>query len=220
MPKREIDPTALELNAVREQPLQKGIEQVDLETNAGTINCRLHRAPGAAAVVWVGGAGGGLDGPAGGMYPRLAGRLVKDNISSLRLDYRFPNELASCVLDTLIGVAYLDTLGIKRVAVVGHSFGGAVVIIAGTESDHIVAVAALSSQTYGTSRVDELAHKPLLLMHGQKDEVLPDYCSRDIYSRAQNPKKMLLYPGCGHGLDACRDAIDHDLTEWLEQVLK
>src|SRR5215210_7072743 len=49
---------------------------------------------------------------------------------ALRLHYRRPNELVECVLDTLIGVAFLVHEGQDNVALVGHSFGGAVVISA------------------------------------------------------------------------------------------
>ncbi len=196
------------------------MESVELGTNGGMIPCILHNTgDGDAAVIWVGGAGGGLAGPASGLYPRLADRLVKENIASLRLDYRYPNELASCVLDTLIGVAFLDIIAKTHVALVGHSFGGAVVITAGVENDNVIAVAALSSQTYGTMRVYELKGKPLLLMHGQADEVLPDYCSREIYGRAGNPKEIKLYPRCGHGLDACREEVDRELYGWLVRAL-
>ncbi len=211
----------LELRDVRVKPNTPGVEQVQLETNKGTIDCLYHTsAAGEAAVLWVGGAGGGLFGPAGGMYPRLAGQLVGDHIASLRLDYRFPNHLEKCALDTLLGVDYLGTRGRTRVALVGHSFGGAVVITAGAQSEAVVAVAALSSQTYDTTLADGIAPRSLLLMHGTNDPVLPDYCARDIYSRAGEPKKILLYPGCGHGLDECREQVDHDLLQWPRQVLK
>jgi len=58
-----------------------------------------------------------------------------------------------------------------------------------------------------------------LLMHGTADEILPDACSRDIYARANDPKQILLYPGCRHGLDECRDQVDQDLLRWLKQSL-
>ena len=60
-----------------------------------------------AAVVWVWGAGGGVTGPAGGIYVRLAEKLTAEGIASLRLDYRLPNDLYECVLDTLAGVTLL-----------------------------------------------------------------------------------------------------------------
>lgn len=210
----------LEFRGVEAGPTTNGVEHLSLLTDRGAVACRFHPArEGDAAVVWVGGAGGGLDGPAGGLYPRLAGQLVEDGIASLRLHYRHPNHLVECVLDVLLGVAVLGTRDRTRTALVGHSFGGAVVISAGAASPETTAVAPLSSQTYGADAVGEISPRPLLLMHGTADRVLPDACSRDLYRRAGEPKKLLLYPGCGHGLDECRDEVDRDLLGWLREVL-
>jgi fermentation-respiration switch protein FrsA (DUF1100 family) len=212
---------SLRLRRVEKGPVTNGIEAVTLQTDQGTVSCRFHPAEsGAAAVLWVGGAGGGLDGPAGGLYPRLAEQLLGDGIASLRLDYRHPGELASCVMDTLLGTAYLGTLGWTRVLLVGHSFGGAVVITAAGASTAVIGVAALSSQTFGTGTVAELSPRPLLLMHGTADEVLPPTCSRDLYKRAREPKQLRLYRGCGHGLDECREQIDRDLLRWLRAAAR
>ncbi|HEX7185375.1 MAG TPA: alpha/beta hydrolase [Thermoanaerobaculia bacterium] len=211
---------SLELRGVDRGIATGGVVPLELQTDAGTITCRYHEvARGEAAVVWIGGAGGGLDGPAGGLYPRLATALATQGIASLRLSYRYPNQLASCVLDTLLGAAYVATQGHVRVALVGHSFGGAVAITAGALGEEVVAVAALSSQAFGTERVPDLSPRPLLLIHGSDDEVLPDICSRDIYHRAREPKEIFLYPDCRHGLDECRERLDRDLTQWLRRAL-
>ena len=185
------------------------VEALTLHTNAGDITARLHPAPaGSPAVVWVGGAGGGLDGPAWGMYPRLAGQLAAQGIASLRLHYRHPNELEQCVADTLLGVACLrQQLGYQNIALVGHSFGGAVVISAGALSDEVTAVVAMSSQTYGTC------------CWCTADEILPDRCSRDIYARAREPKEIRLFAGCCHGLDECREQVDAVMVAWLVKRL-
>ena len=82
-----------------------------------------------------------------------------------------------------------------------------------------MAVAALSPQTTGTSDVDLLSPRPLLLIQGTADEILPDTCSRDIFDRAGEPRELILYPGCRHGLDQCREALDRDLLAWLGRVL-
>jgi alpha-beta hydrolase superfamily lysophospholipase len=211
---------SLELRNVDQGLIVDGIEELVLHTDAGDIPCRLHPAPGGTAgVVWVGGAGGGLDGPARGLYPRLAAQLVGDGVASLRLHYRHPNHLIDCVLDTLLGVSYLQQRGCSRFALVGHSFGGAVVITAGAVSETVSAVVAMSSQTYGTDLVADISPRPLLLIHGSEDEILPDACSRDIYARAGEPKEIILYPGCRHGLDQCQDEVDRDLLAWLRKVL-
>ena len=207
------------LKTADEREISAGILGVTLITRLGDIECRLHPAPGSPnCVVWVGGAGGGLDGPAGGMYPRLATILAKEQISSLRLAYRHPNHITASIIDVLLGLTYLERRNQTRIALVGHSFGGAVVISAALDRQEVIGVCAISSQTAGTEHVDELCPRPVLLMHGVADMILPDLCSRDIFRRAKEPKQLLLYPGCGHGLDECKDQADRDSLEWIRQL--
>lgn len=212
----------LALRGVERGVDEDGAERPTLRTDGGPIAGRFHvaRSPaGDAAVLWVFGAGGGLGGPAGGLYPRLGRQLAGEGIPSLELAYRHPGALADCVADVLLGIEYLATRGGARVALVGHSFGGAVVIAAGAASPAAIAVAALRSQTAGTDTVDRLAPRPLFLAHGEADEMLPAAYSRDLYARAREPKHLVLYPGCRHGLDECRDALDRDLLAWLREVV-
>lgn len=196
-------------------------ERLQLVTNAGHMTCRLHPAEqGDAAILWVFGAGGGLGGPARGVYTRLAEQFQPAQITSLELDYRQPGHLQGCVLDVLVGLAYLESAGKNRIVLVGHSFGGAVVINAGAASDAVIAVAALSSQTTGADMVAALSPKPIIFIHGEKDEVLPAACSRELFDRAGEPKALIIYPDCLHGLDQCRDHLDRDLSRWLSGVLR
>jgi hypothetical protein len=74
--------------------------------------------------------------------------------------------LRECVLDLLLGVELLETYGSKHVVLVGHSFGGAVVITGGAISNLVIGVAALNSQSAEAETVGELSPKPLLLIHG------------------------------------------------------
>jgi pimeloyl-ACP methyl ester carboxylesterase len=94
------------------------------------------------------------------LYPRLAAHLAEQHIASLRLHYRHPNELLACVMAPLLGVAYLRIRSLDRVVLVGHSFGGAVVICAGALGGDVAGVAALSSQTYGTDLAADLSSQP------------------------------------------------------------
>ena len=216
-------PSPLTLRKVERAPAQHdGTEELRLVTAAGNITCRYHPAAGDRVVLWVFGAGGGLGGPAGGLYTRLGGRLRIEGIASLELAYRHPGRLGECVTDVLTGLAWLETQGKRRAALVGHSFGGAVVIAAGVAAgEQILAVAALSSQTSGALEVvSALSPRPLLLAHGSADEVLPDACSQALYARAREPKQLILYPGCRHGLDECRERLDDDLMEWLRRALR
>ena len=194
-------------------------ERLQLVTTQGPITCRLHPADGEDAIVWVFGAGGGLGGPAGGVYTRLGGRFQASGVTSLELAYRRPGYLHECVADVLVGLAHLESTGKRRIVLIGHSFGGAVVINAGVISEAVIAVAALSSQSAGADVVGQLSPKPVLFIHGERDEVLPASCSRDLHARAGEPKDLILYPGCLHGLDQCREELDRDLARWLRKVL-
>ncbi len=99
----------------------------------------------------------------------------------------------------------------------GHSFGGAIVITAGVLSDEASAVAAMGSQISGTDLADQVSPRPLLLVPGTADEVLPDRCSRDICRRAKEPKRLILCPERLHGLDQRRDDLDRDLLAWIRE---
>ncbi|MDB6122260.1 MAG: phospholipase [Pedosphaera sp.] len=195
------------------------VESLTLQTNRGDVTCCYHPALGHTNIlggtIWVGGAGGGLDGPARGLYPEACRRLQKKGVAGLRLHYRFPNDLAECVLDTLLGVEFFKQEKVGRITLVGHSFGGAVVITAGALSDAVKAVIAMSTQTYGTDLAPRISPRPLLLIHGTVDEVLPDLCSRRVFAEAKPPKELKLYDGAHHGLDEVREELLDFLVDWI-----
>jgi len=195
--------------------------RITLGTPRGDIHCLYHPAAGAtAAVLWVGGTGGGFAGPAGGMYPLLAARLATAGIASLRLDYRNPNSLAECMLDVLAGVRLLERRAIAAVALVGHSFGGAVVIRAALYSPTVKAVVTIASQNGGTQGVERLAPRPLLLVHGAADNIIPPAASQEIYARAAQPKELVLRAGAGHLLAEDATGVQQLVADWLLRQLQ
>ena len=199
-----------------------GALDVSIDTSRGPVIGILHPCeaePGAA--IFVGGALGGLDGPAGGLYPRVAAALVRDvaGLTSLRLHYRQPGDFEECVLDVMAGLSLLKGIGAKQTALVGHSFGAAVVIKAGELAEAVAGVAALSPQLYGTRTVQRLAPKSLLLAHGTADKVLDCEASRDIFARANEPKRLVLYDGAGHSLSSCSDELFELLVGWLSEMV-
>ena len=206
----------ISLKSVDPPDAGKASGEVRLLTSRGAIAARFHAAEsGDGAVLWVFGSGGGLGGPAGGVYTRLGQQLFSQGVSSLELAYRRPGTLVECVLDVLVGLAWLRRLGRKRFILVGHSFGGAVVLDAAAQAPDVIAVAALSSQTAGVGDIAALSPRPLLFVHGEADEILPVSCSRQLFARADQPKQLRLYPGCRHGLDQCREQLDADLRGWI-----
>ena len=168
--------------------------------------------------MWVGGARGGFEGPAGSMY-KLLGDGLSPGITSIRLDYRQPNVLVECVMDTLAALSFLSGTGHTDVILVGHSFGGAVVIKAAPYSEVVKGVIALSSQTFGAGDVSQVSPSPILLVHGERDTVLSQESSLKIFEWAEEPKELRLIPENGHGLQESAQEIRQLVSEWLVQHL-
>jgi uncharacterized protein len=196
-------------------------ESVLLCTDWGDIQAILHQAPEAQhGVIWVGGARGGFGRPGHGAYARLADVLRRDRISSLRLRYRHPNVLPACALDIMAGISYLTHCRVQPVVLVGHSFGGAVVMTAGAMHEHVAGVVALAPQTSGATLAGKLAPRPLLVVHGKADTRLPDSCGVQMYHWAQEPKQLVLDEGAEHRLDECADALDQLFMQWIPATLR
>jgi dienelactone hydrolase len=197
-----------------------GTVNVLLKTTRGDIDCIMHPVEGGTgAVVCVGGAMGGMDGPADKLYARLASLLEESQTTVLRVNYRKPNDLEECVLDTLAGCSFLKGIGATDLVLVGHSFGGAVVIRAGELFPLVNGVVSMSPQLHGTRQVENLG-KPLLLIHGMVDAILNHEASEDIYRRANEPKRIVLYAEAGHSLQGYADKIDALLREWIPARLR
>ena len=196
---------------------------VTIPSQRGDIEAAYHPAPGArVAVIWVGGTDGGVLGPADAIYPTLAEDLVPLGIASLRVAFRVlgsPGNLAEAVHDVRAGIAFLRERGVRRVGLVGHSFGGAVVIEAAARSREVAAVVTLSTQTLGAERVGEVSPCPLLLVHGQEDQRLPPACSQYLYGQARQPRELVLLPGARHSLRQRRDELRALLRRWLPEKL-
>ncbi len=210
------------VNEVRSIPLPDGDagEGLSLATDRGEIRAILHRAPNSTkGVIWVCGARGGFGGPGPGLYAQLAQEFTAQGITSLRLDYRIPNELPECAMDLLAGVACLEDMGHDPVVVVGHSFGGAVVVAAGALSRHVAGVVSLSPQTYGANMAGLVSPRPMLIVHGKADTRLPYSCGMQVYDWADEPKQLVLYDGAEHRLEECRDELAGLLTEWIPTTL-
>ena len=199
-------------------------ESLRLQTERGPVSCLYHRGrPGGGAVIWVGGTDGGFDGPADRIYATLAKDLLAEGIGSLRLHYRVlrvPGPLEECVFDVLAGVSFLSQEGAGRIGLVGHSFGGAVVVTTAALSDEVSAVVTLSTQSAGTALAPKVAPRPLLLVHGAEDRRLPPACSRYVYDLANEPKELVVLPGARHSLRQRRQELRELLVRWLTDKLQ
>lgn len=179
---------------------EAGWIEVELDTTRGLITLLMAATEGSTGVaVFLAGAGGGDRGPANDLFVRLGHDLMDEGFSAVRVRYREPGEFEECVADAMAACSFLKAVGAERVVFVGHSFGGAVAVKAGELSDLARAVCSMSTQRYGTFEVEDLG-KPLLLIHGSRDEILDKAASEDVYQRAREPKRLVVLEGSGHGL--------------------
>ena len=204
--------TPLRPLALQESRVSADVAVLEVVTADGIITCLRHGADTEMTTIFLGGALGGLSGPSGGLYHRLASA-----VGGVRLHYRKPGRMEDCLMDVLLVQHLLQRRGVQRVVLVGHSFGGAVAVGAGALLGAATAgVVALSTQVPGTELVDRLAGTPILLIHGENDGVLPDLCSRNVYERASDPKELVLLPGEGHLLENAGPQLVERITAFIQ----
>ena len=101
----------------------------------------------------------------------------------------------------------------------GHSFGGAAAIRAAVVmTASVVGVVTFATQSAGCEVAGALRGRPLLLFHGDRDELLPAEASYMVQAIAGSGEVVIL-PGDGHLLGRSDDAIIERLDEWLPTVL-
>ncbi|MEA2692234.1 MAG: hypothetical protein QOJ16_1621 [Acidobacteriota bacterium] len=213
-----VAPFELMIQGSRRGPLVEGYEPVTVETDHGSIDLRLYGVPEArVATVFVGGAGGGWDTPGRGrLFPDLCTDFQAMGIAALRVRYRYPNDLVECSLDLLTGLRFLANDGVEIAALVGHSFGGAVVAQAAANADGVRTVVLLSTQSHGVEGIGQVQRAcSTLVVHGTADELLPPSCSQYAYDLAPEPKRLSLYEGARHGLDEGGERLRREIRDWI-----
>ncbi len=221
------DPTALEALrplASTEVAIAASMSHREVYTSRGLLTVLRHRPPDGvaatgAAIVACGGAMGGVLGPGHGLYQRLGERWAERGVEFVRVGYREPNNLDLCAHDLACGVELARDAGAERVVVMGHSFGGAVAIrTAVIMPVSIVGVVTFATQSAGCEVAGALAGRPLLLFHGDRDELLPPEASHVVAAIAGHGDVEII-PGDGHLLAKSDDIIADRLDTWLPEVL-
>ena len=221
------DPTALEALrplASTEVALTPSLSHREVYTSRGLLTVFRHRPPEGvepqrAAIVACGGALGGVLGPGHGLYQRLGERWAERGVEFVRVGYREPNNLDLCAHDLACGVELARDAGADRVVVMGHSFGGAVAVrTAVIMPVSVVGVVTFATQSAGCEVAGALGGRPLLLFHGDRDELLPPEASHVVAAIAGYGDVKIL-PGDGHLLAKSDDIITERLDAWLPEVL-
>jgi hypothetical protein len=206
-----------ELGALASQEVEvtESLRHVEVYTLGGLLTLLWHGDPAAEhLVIACGGAMGGLLGPADGLYHDLGVRFAEQGIGLVRVGYRKPNDLDACVQD-LVAVAELGARrGAKRFVTMGHSFGGAVAIRAGIVlGDDTVGVVTLATQSAGCEEAERLGETPLLLFHGENDELLPPQASELV--QILTGGELVVLPNSGHLLTQAAADLRERVGSWI-----
>ena len=224
--RRSAGPSALgslQVFARSSAELAPGLEHTEIYTPHGLLGLFVHHPPAGvspvAAIVACGGAMGGVLGPGHALYPRLGASWAPRGVAVSRVGYRVPNDLDRCAHDVACAVEMAVDAGAERVVVMGQSFGGAVAIrVAVVMTEEVSGVVTFATQSAGCEVAGALAGRPLLLFHGERDELLPMQSSEIVRTIAGSGELVVL-PGDGHLLGRSDDAIVERLDEWLPDVL-
>ena len=197
------------------------LRHVELFTMRGLVTVLWHVPPRdidvrPAAIVACGGAMGGLLGPSEGLYQRLGDVWSSRGVPVLRVDYRKPNDMDSCCLDVASAVQMAADAGARRVVVMGHSFGGAVQKYTKNFTD--LARKGKLDQSAGCEVAGGLRGRPLLLFHGDVDEILPMQSS-EVVAAIAGCGEVVVCEGDGHLLAHSGDAMFSRMEQWLPSVL-
>lgn len=203
------------------------LRHIEMYTTRGLLTVLWHEpddgtdAQHPAALVLCGGAMGGLLGPAAGMYHRLGVEWAARGVPVLRVSYRRPNDLDACCVDVAAAVQLaVGAGGAERVVVMGHSFGGAVAVRVGVGLHAMVAgVVTFATQSAGCEIAGGLDGKPLLLFHGDRDEILP-FAASEMVTMIAGHGELVRLPGDGHLLAKSGDIMWERLEQWLPDVLQ
>jgi len=215
---RERPLDRLRVLAKQDVMVTPGLRHIEAYTLEGLLTFLWHGDPGnERVVVMCGGAMGGLLGPGNGLYHALGETFAAEGIGTIRVGYRRPNDLPACVLDVAAATDLAHRNGGRRYVLVGHSFGGAVVVNAGIALRAMTAgVVTLSTQSAGCESAGAL-QRPLLLLHGDRDELLPVMASQAVQALAGSGELEVL-PGAGHLLTEAADHLRDRLHRWISDV--
>lgn len=75
--------------------------------------------------------------------------------------------------------------------------------------------AALGEELIPVAQVSKVSPRPLLILHGARDEEMPVAQAHALYERAQDPRAMEIHPQAGHTFEWERAWLRRRLMGWL-----
>ena len=208
--------------AAVETMLTENLRHIEVYTMDGLLSLFWHGPSEAQDVVLAcGGAMGGVLGPADALYQDLGVSLGESGVGMIRIGYRAPNDTAKCVHDLIAAADLATRSGAQRFITMGHSFGGAPALQAAVILEaHCAGVITLATQSAGCEPAEDLAARvPIILFHGDKDEILPLQAS-ELVRMVVGGGELVPLAGVGHLLAEAGDELRDRLGNWIPEKFK
>ena len=208
--------------AAVETMLTENLRHIEVYTMDGLLSLFWHGPSEAQDVILAcGGAMGGVLGPADALYQDLGVSLGESGVGMIRIGYRAPNDTAKCVHDLIAAADLATRSGAQRFITMGHSFGGAPALQAAVILEsHCAGVITLATQSAGCEPAEDLAARvPIILFHGDKDEILPLQAS-ELVRMVVGGGELVPLPGVGHLLAEAGDELRDRLGNWIPEKFK
>ncbi len=170
-----------------------------------------------AGIVFVSGVDGGFVEPVDGIYQKIATELSRRGVASVFVQYRRPGEIDASLEDALQAAQHLRNLGVKKMALVGWSFGGAVITNAAVRIPETVTVIGFAPQAELTEPVRQFSKQSILLIHSHDDENVPFVSSEQILDEAPEStrKRLVELDGFDHLLTGAGETVEPIVMKWL-----
>ncbi|WP_455277411.1 alpha/beta hydrolase [[Eubacterium] cellulosolvens] len=68
--------------------------------------------------------------------------------------------------------------------------------------------------------VSKISPRPFLLIHGDKDDIIPLSCSQTLFERAEKPKRMIIVNNGDHLFSGKRKIVTKKTVTWLRKIFK
>jgi dipeptidyl aminopeptidase/acylaminoacyl peptidase len=201
---------------------EEGYYPLLLKTDRGDIEGQYYPAEDSRyGTILVGGAEAGWGEAAGGVYQRLCETLPAEGIACLRLRYRNSDDPLESILDVTAGIRYLESEGVNSIALVGHSYGGMIVLYTASGEPAVRTVVTLATEGVEEEIVSRLGPRvSLLLLHGRGDVVVSYEISEYLYGKARQPKRLVIYENADHTLDHVAEEVYDEIRDWLQERLR
>ena len=170
-------------------------------------------------LIFVTGVDGGFIEPADGIFSMLATQFNHQGVSAVFVQYRRPGELDPSLEDAQAAAFFLKAQGVSRIAILGWSFGGAVITRAAAMIPEIVTVVGFAPQSRDTVPIQDT--QSILLIHSEDDENVPISASEEILAETPTGSRREFFrvAGLNHHLDGALPSLAPVVTRWLAHEL-